>query len=62
MAWIKHRHGEAIPQELYYPDYQTDEDSEHQKPLMIWIEYRKGEAIPQELYYPGCQTDEDRWG
>ena len=62
MIWIEYRHKEAIPQDMIYQDYQTDEDSEHQTPLMLWIEYRKGKAIPQELYYPDFQTDEDRWG
>ena len=38
MTWIAWRKGEAIPQELYYQDYQTDKDEDGQTPLMYWIE------------------------
>ncbi len=37
---------EAIPEELYYPNYQTDKDEYGQTPLMLWIEYRRRENIP----------------
>ena len=59
MIWIKERRGKTIPQDLYYPDYQTDKDRWCRTPLMIWVKYRRGEAIPQDLYYPGYQTDKD---
>ena len=56
-VWIKHHCGEDIPQDLYYPNCQTDKDDDGLTPLMLWIEERPDEAIPQELYYEGYQTD-----
>ena len=46
MLWIKERRGKTIPQDLYYPDYQTDKDRWCRTPLMIWVKYRRGETIP----------------
>ena len=54
MIWVEHREGEAIPEELYYDDYQTDKNEDGETALMIWIEYRYGDDIPQGLLYPGC--------
>ena len=37
MYWVIYRHNEPIPQELKYPDYQSDKDDTGQTPLMYWI-------------------------
>ncbi len=47
--FIKYRPGEAIPEKMYYDDYQkyVSDDS----PILLWIMHRKGEPIPHQLYY-----------
>ena len=68
MYWVIYRHNEPIPQELKYPDYQSDKDDAGQTPLMYWIIQGHNEdedtqqPIPQELLYPGYPTDRDKRG
>ena len=61
MIWIEHRQGEAIPECLYYDDWQTDKDDIGRTPLLIWFKWRPKEAIPQELYYPGWKNDKHKY-
>ena len=49
MIWIGYRRGEAIPQSMLYPDYQTDRNRIGQTPLMLWRIYREDEPIPEQL-------------
>ena len=46
MLWIKEGRGKAIPQDLYYPNCQTDKDNRGRTPLMLWVEHREDEDIP----------------
>ena len=59
MEWIIHRCGEPIPDELYYPGWQTDRDNDKKTPLMIWIWWRTDETIPDNLFYDNCGADVD---
>jgi len=73
MYWIEFRKNEpirdeslgpqsCIPEELKYPDWQTDKTYNNSVPLMEWIKYRQNEPIPKELKYLGWQTDKDNFG
>ena len=46
MWWIEWRQNEAIPDCLYYPDYQTDRNKNGETALMLWVESRYEEDIP----------------
>ena len=60
MLWIYYREGEPIPEDMYYPDWQSDRDVYGRTPLMLWIYYREGEPIPEDMYYPGWEADRDK--
>ena len=56
MFWIKYC-TEPIPEDMKYPNWQTDRNWLEYTPLMLWIDCRYDEPIPEELKYPGWQTD-----
>lgn len=49
MFWIENRHNEDIPQELLYPEWQTDKDKGGRTALMWWIIDCQGKDIPKKL-------------